>query len=220
MGRSTPYFPLVGLLVGLILVALDRLFSYVFPPLVVNSALFVSMVIITGGMHFDGLMDTCDGVFSGRDRERILEIMRDSRVGAFGVLGAVCLAAMKIALLNAVKGDIRWATLLVFPMLGRWGMVWGVTLFPYARKNPGIGQSFTDFARKRYILWSTIPVLAAAIPLFMWRGIALVITAGLGALLLGKIFSRKLGGLTGDTYGAICEITEVLVLMAVCVKYV
>jgi adenosylcobinamide-GDP ribazoletransferase len=220
IGRSTPFFPLVGLLIGLMLIGIDGVLSYLWPPIVVNSVLFVSLVAITGGLHLDGLMDTCDGIFSGRDRDRILEIMRDSRVGAFGVLGAVCLAAMKIALLNALNGDLKWAGLLLFPMLGRWSMVLAITVFPYARESAGLGTPFTEFARKRHILWATLPVLAVSIPILLWRIIPLLAVVSCITWLMGKWISRRIGGLTGDNYGAICEVTETLSLMAIAVVYV
>ncbi len=219
MGRSTPFFPLVGLLIGLMLIGIDGMLSYLWPPIVVNSALFVSLVAITGGLHLDGLMDTCDGIFSGRDRDRTLEIMRDSRVGAFGVLGAVCLAAMKIALLNALNGDLRWAGLLLFPMLGRWSMVLAITFFPYARELVGLGTPFTEFARKRYIFWATLPVLAVSIPILLWRVGPLLAVVSCITWLMGKLIFRKIGGLTGDNYGAICEATETLSLLIMTVVY-
>lgn len=216
MGRTTPFFTLVGLFIGFMLVGVDRLFSFFLPPFAVNAILFVSLVAITGGLHLDGLMDACDGVFSGRDRSRSLEIMRDSRVGAFGVLGAICLVVLKIAFLNALRGDIRWSALLLFPMLGRWGMVWAITLFPYARSTPGLGKSFTEHAKKRYIVLASLPVFAIAITLFLWQSIPILVITCLAIWLSGKWLSRKLGGLTGDTYGAICEITETLSLMIMC----
>lgn len=216
MGRTTPFFTLVGLFIGLMLVGVDRLFSSLYPPFVVNAILFVSLVVITGGLHLDGLMDTCDGVFSGRDRSRSLEIMHDSRVGAFGVLGAICLATLKIAFLNALRGDIRWSALLLFPMLGRWSMVWAITLFPYARRTPGQGKPFSEHSRKRYVALASLPVLAVAITLFSWRSIPILAADCLAVWLSGKWLSHKLGGLTGDTYGAICEITETVSLMIIC----
>ena len=215
VGRSTPFFPVVGLLIGLILTGIDLLSSYLWPPFAVNAILFVSLVVITGGLHLDGLMDTCDGIFSGRDRDRILEIMRDSRVGAFGVLGAICLAVLKIAFLNTLSGSSRLPGLLLFPMLGRWSMVWALALFPYARSSTGLGKPFTDFARKRHIIWATLPILAVAVPLFLWRSILILVVVSLMTLLQGKWISRKLGGLTGDSYGAICEIMETLSLILV-----
>lgn len=213
MGTSTPFFPLVGLIIGLMLVGIDRLFSIVFPLAVVNAVIFISLIIITGGLHLDGLMDTCDGIFSGKDRERVLEIMRDSRVGSFGVLGAIVIATLKLSLLNILPIANRYSALIIFPMLGRWAMVWGITLFPYARKTPGLGVPFTDYARKNYIIWSALPIIAVLAPLLLWWSVPVIIFAGFAAWVLGKWFSQKIGGLTGDTYGAICEITEVLILI-------
>jgi adenosylcobinamide-GDP ribazoletransferase len=216
IGRSTPFFPIVGLIIGLMLIGIDWLASHLWLPVGANAIVFVSLIIITGGLHFDGLMDTCDGIFSGRDRERMLEIMRDSRVGAFGVLGAICIALLKFSFLNALPVQIRWQTLLLFPVLGRWSMVWGITLFPYARMSSGLGRPFTDYAEKQYLLWASLPVLATAIILFLWNGFLLLIITGLSALLLGKWISLRIGGLTGDNYGAICEITETLSLITIC----
>jgi adenosylcobinamide-GDP ribazoletransferase len=215
MGRSTPFFPLVGLIIGLMLVGIDRIFSLILPSIVVNAIIFISLIVITGGLHLDGLMDTCDGIFSGRDRERILEIMRDSRVGAFGVLGAICIVVLKLSLLNTLPVESKYTALILFPVMGRWGMVWAVVLFPYARKTPGLGVSFTDFARKSYIIWSMPFILIISIPLLLWWSISIIIVTGLSAWLTGKWLSHKLGGLTGDTYGAICEVTEVLTLMMI-----
>lgn len=219
MGSSTPFFPLVGIIIGFMLVGVDRLFSIIFPPIVVNAIIFVSLIIITGGLHLDGLMDTCDGIFSGKDRERILEIMRDSRVGAFGVLGAIVIVVLKLSLLNVLPEGNRYNALLIFPMLARWAMVLGVTMFPYARKTPGLGVSFTDYAKKSYIIWSILPVFIVSIPLLSWLSFPIIIFMGFVAWLLGKWFSNKIGGLTGDTYGAICEITEVFALMIMCLLY-
>lgn len=225
IGRSTPFFPLVGLLIGLILICLDELLSYLWPPLAVDAVLVVSLIVITGGLHFDGLMDTCDGIFSGRDRDRMLEIMRDSRVGAFGVLGAVCLLMLKLAFLNAIHGSYRWAALLLFPMLGRWSMVWAIALFPYARTTPGLGRPFTEFAKKRHIIWASLPVFAIAVildvglshPASGMRHLMSIVVVGSATWLLAKWLSHKLGGLTGDNYGAICEVMETLSLMMMCV---
>jgi len=217
IGRSTPFFPLVGLLLGLILVGIDRLSSYLWPPLIVDAVIFASLVVMTGGLHIDGLMDTCDGIFSGRERDRMLEIMRDSRVGAFGVIGAICVSILKIASLNAIHGPQRWSALILFPMLGRWSMVWSVSLFPYARATSGLGRPFTEAARKHYVIWAGFPVLVVAIPMFLWRSVWIIAVTGIVAWLIGKWLYRRIGGLTGDNYGAICEITETLSLMMICV---
>jgi len=95
-------------------------------------------------------------------------------------------------------------------------MMWAITLFPYARTEPGLGKPFTEFARKHYIIWATCPVFAAAVPLFLWRSVPILLAAGLAAWSLARWLSHKLGGLTGDNYGAICELVEALSLMVIC----
>jgi adenosylcobinamide-GDP ribazoletransferase len=219
IGRSTPSFPLVGLLIGLILIGIQRLSSLIWPPPAVYVVLVVSLIVVTGGLHLDGLMDTCDGIFSGKERKRILEIMRDSRVGAFGVLSAFCLVLLKTAFLGVAHSRSGCTPLLLFPMLGRWGMVWAIVLFPYARTSPGLGKPFTEFARKSYLAWASFPVIVIAATLLMWQSIPVLIVVGIAAWLMGKWFSRRLSGLTGDNYGAICEITETLSLMVMCIDY-
>lgn len=212
IGKSTPFFPLVGLLVGALLVGIDYLSLRIWPQTIVNIILITCLIAITGGLHLDGFIDTCDGIFSGKDRETTLEIMRDSRTGAMGVLGAICIIALKIGFLSAIGSGGRWRSLLVFPMLGRWGIVCALSMFPYARSTGGLGSPFVEYAKKRYMIWASLQVLVVAIPLFMWKALFLVAAIGLVTWLLGVWLSRRLGGLTGDTYGAICELTETLSL--------
>ncbi|MBD3180740.1 adenosylcobinamide-GDP ribazoletransferase [Candidatus Poribacteria bacterium] len=213
MGRSTPYFTLVGLLIGLILVGIDKLASYLLPVFAVNAIVFVGLIVITGGLHLDGLMDTCDGVFSGRSRERILEIMKDSRIGAFGAVGIVCLTVLKLAFLQSITDESRWLYLVLFPMLGRWGMVLGISLFPYARSSQGLGTAFTNLARKSYIFWSILPILAVGFYSLNWLIFPVIMFTGFAVWLTGHWLTVKLGGLTGDCYGAVCEVTEILALL-------
>ena len=99
IAASMTYYPLVGTLIGAILVVINQVGGSYFPPLVTNALLVIGLIVLTGGLHLDGLMDTCDGIFSGREKEKILEIMRDSRVGAFGVIGVVALFLLKFSLL-------------------------------------------------------------------------------------------------------------------------
>ncbi len=218
IGESTPFFPLVGLLIGAILVGIDYLSLHVWPQSVVNIILIVCSIALTGGLHLDGFMDTCDGIFSGRDRETMLEIMRDSQTGAMGVLGAICIIALKIGFLSAIRGSDRWQSLLVFPMLGRWGIVCALSMFPYARSTGGLGSPFVKYAKKRYMIWASLQVIAVTAPLFLWKALFMFVAIGLGAWLMGTWLSHRLGGLTGDTYGAICESMETLSLamMSLC----
>ena len=212
MGRTTPFFPMVGLLIGLILVVINYALSYIWAPYIVNVLLIISLIVITGGLHLDGLMDTCDGIFSGKDRERTLEIMHDSRVGAMGVLGAICIIVLKMVFLSAANPGSKMAALIAFPMLGRFSMVFAVSAFPYARTSPGLGSLFVEYAKKRYIFWAIVQVLVVTIPLLLWKAFPVIVIVVAFTWLLGKWLTNRLEGLTGDTYGAICEITETMSL--------
>lgn len=218
IGKTTPFFPLVGIFIGLLLVGINYILSFILPSFVINIIIIVSLIAITGGFHLDGLMDTCDGFFSGKDREQTLEIMRDSRVGAMGVAGALCIFALKVAFLNAVSAENKLQALIIFPMLGRWSMVFAISLFPYAKGKQGLGSLFVEHAKKSYIFWSTIPIVILIIPLLRWKAFPTLIVIFLVTWLIGKRLSNKLGGLTGDTYGAISEVIETLSLAIMSIK--
>src|SRR5215831_7514662 len=134
------YFPVVGVLLACLLWLISLLLTPLIPQLVLAALLVAALVILTGGLHLDGLMDTCDGLFGGSTRERKLEIMRDSHVGAFGVLGGVCILLLKFAIFSSL--DLRYlalALVMVLP-IARWAMVLALYLFPSARQT-GLGAT-------------------------------------------------------------------------------
>ena len=137
---SLVYYPVVGLVIGLMLVGLNWLFSLVLPPAVANGLLIVSMVIITGALHLDGFIDTCDGIAGHKPAEARWLVMHDSRSGAFGVVGAVLLLLMKYVSLNSIPPGLLWPTLIMMPVLGRWAMVFAIFAYPYARPE-GLGKA-------------------------------------------------------------------------------
>src|SRR5947209_12330451 len=127
------YFPLVGLLLALLLWLLVLVLAPLVPQLVLAALLVVALVILTGGLHLDGLMDSCDGLFGGSTRERKLEIMRDSRVGSFGVLGGACVLLLKFALFASVSVQILSMMLVLIAIVARWAMVLAMRVYPSAR---------------------------------------------------------------------------------------
>lgn len=217
ISNSRAYYPVVGLLLGLMLLGLERGCREVFPEFLSAAILLASLVAVTRGLHLDGFMDTCDGLFGGYTRQRRLEIMRDSQVGAFGIAGAVSLLLLKygalVSLLGLAEPGMEWG-LLLFPMVSRWAMVVALRAFPYARSD-GLGSPF----HQRGAAWPTAAAAAAAV-------IGAVLLGGIGgagllagatilAWLLGRVMVGRLGGLTGDTYGAINETVEAAALLAV-----
>ncbi len=206
------YFPLVGLLLALLLWSLVLLLAPLVPQLVLAALLVAALVILTGGLHLDGLMDSCDGLFGGSTRERKLEIMRDSRVGSFGVLGAICILLLKFALFASLRVHALPLALLIALPSSRWAMVLALRVFPGARPT-GLGAAFHQaVTTERLLLAGTI---ALAIVLFTGQFIGLIVwLAGtVTTLILGLLITRSLGGLTGDSYGAIEEVVEVVALL-------
>ncbi|MDT8901736.1 adenosylcobinamide-GDP ribazoletransferase [Anaeroselena agilis] len=215
-GAAVRYFPLVGAVIGAILAAACRLADHNLPIHTLAAGLILLEIFLTGGLHCDGLMDSADGLMSGRSRERMLEIMKDSRVGAHGVIAFVALILVKwsllLDLLTASPAPAApLAALFAMPVLGRLAMVIVITSYPYARPE-GIGKAFAVYAGRPalYIAAATAALLVA--PLGP-AGLAALATAALFAVAFGRYATRALGGLTGDTYGAVAETTEVIVLL-------
>ena len=214
IARSQGLFPLVGLLLGLMLVGLDRGLSGVMPLPATAALLVVALVVATGGLHLDGLADTCDGLFGGSSPPERLAIMRDSRVGTFGVLALVCVLLLRWAAFLSLVSPVRRGALLLAPALGRWAMVGAVAALPYARPE-GLGRAMHRAAWPIPTLIAAAIALAASLLLFPAWGIALFALALLVGGLIALYAGGKLGGLTGDVYGAISECVEVAVLLAI-----
>ncbi len=213
-GRASVFFPIVGLLLGALLLLAQQLLTYIFPVPLVAALLVVLMVVMTGGMHLDGFMDTVDGVFSGRSRERKLEIMRDSRVGAFGVLGLVCLILLKYNAFFTLTAPLIYQTILLAALISRWSMVYAIACFPYARRE-GLGTLYNSYTGKRELIWATGSTIILAALVAWAAGLILLLAAWGWVHFVGSKLTGELGGLTGDIYGAAAETTELLIYMAV-----
>ncbi len=210
-GRSVKYFTFIGAIIGLILASLNYVLSQFLPSHVLAAVIILAEIVLTGGLHCDGFMDTADGVFSGRSRERMLEIMKDSRVGANGVVAFGLLLLLKYSLIVDMTPTMLLPALIIMPVAGRTSMVISVTSFNYARPD-GMGKAFAQYAGRTTLCIAVAVTMAVVIPL----GIQAAISAG-GAILAGIVAARYLanvlGGLTGDTYGAVTELTELIALL-------
>jgi len=217
MGGTTGYFPLVGLIIGLILAGLNWLLGLVLPPAVVNALLLVSLAVITGLMHLDGFVDTCDGLAGHKTVEDRWRVMHDSRAGAFGLVGVVLLLLVKYASLNSLPSSLMTVSLIFMPVVSRWAMVYAIFAYPYARPS-GLGRAFKQGSgRKGFILATlvTVAVALALVPLFWLAGLAILFGVWVITLLMASYLKSKFSGLTGDTYGAVNEVAEVSVLILV-----
>lgn len=206
------FFPVVGLLLGALLAASYYLYSLIFPQPLVAALLVVTLVILTGGLHLDGFMDTMDGIFSGRSPDRQLEIMRDSRVGAFGVLGLACLLLVKFSIFTALPNHIFGMAMMLAMVLSRWSMSYVIVLFPYARKE-GLGTLLNQHSGGREILLASLGAAILAVVLAGVAGLFMMLALWGWTHFFGHRLTSALGGLTGDIYGATAEISEILIYL-------
>ena len=211
-GRSMTWFPLVGLIIGAMLAGLDSLLGLVLPGLPATALLLVAWVAITGGLHLDGFIDCCDGLLVAKPAEARLEIMKDSRVGAFGVIGAVCLLLVKFSALVALAPDDRLRWLLVVPTLGRGAMVWAAWRYPLARQD-GFAAWFRQGLGWPHVVVAGLTALAVAVLLEGLIGLTAFAGVWLFTILVALWVQRRIPGLTGDVYGALNELAEVMGLL-------
>jgi adenosylcobinamide-GDP ribazoletransferase len=217
-GRAAAYFPLVGLMLGFLLAAASQILYLFLPEGLAAAVLLTVWIGYTGLLHLDGFMDSCDGLLPPRDPPRRLEIMKDSRVGAFGVVGVILLLLTKYQALAALPVDHRLPTLIITPVLARWAMTWAMARYPLARSEGlsvvfGVGLSWPQLGMASAV---TLVVLLVSMG---WLGLILLVVAWLTTALLARLAVARISGLTGDVYGAICEVVEMMVLMAGVVAY-
>ena len=212
LGGSMAFYPIVGAALGSVMVGVYVVGSEVFPDGVLRAALVVLLIILTGGLHLDGFADVCDGFYAGQSQADALRIMKDPHLGTMAVVGIISVVIMKVVLLSHLPAALVCSALLIFPAIGRGGMVWGMWMAPYARPEGGTGEAFFRTLGLRQVWMATVllgawAVLFAGWPAFILLGLAL----GATRLFVGYC-DRRIGGMTGDTLGALNELLEVLTL--------
>src|SRR5450756_992227 len=211
-GKSLAYAPLIGLLIGVWTAGWDFGLRLILPAGPAAVLTLLAYVCMTGGLHLDGLGDTFDGILSGRSRDRMLAIMKDSRVGSFGVLAVWFALALNTASIASLPDAQRFAVLCLWPVLGRLASVTGAALYEYARPEGGLGKSFVQYCGKRELAIGAFITLLSAGLLLSWPGIIWTVATFAITLLLLKWMTKPLGGITGDVLGAVCEGTQVFAL--------
>lgn len=212
LAKSMAYFPLVGLLVGTALALFYNILNLVFSDPVTCAFILILNAMITGGLHIDGFIDTFDGIASGGDKNKILEIMREGRPGAIGIAAAILLFLAKYSLLVSLpKGTVE-VSLIAMMTLGRWSLVASSSLFPYAREGEGLGRRFIQSLSRKEGFIATL--FALLVMVFVFKFKVLILIPVVAVLLIGFnfYFYKKIGGITGDTLGALNEVAEVLTL--------
>lgn len=218
-GKGLVFAPLVGLLIGGILSGSFLCLSIIFPVYISSVLVMIIYILLTGGLHLDGLGDTFDGLFSHRSKERMLEIMRDSRVGTNAVLAIVCLLLLNTSLISELNPSGRYIILVLMPAAGRIGSLIGAGISRYARSGPGLGKSFIDCCGIREVIPGALLYAVVFICIAGFQGFKTVLFPIVTAILLIKLFSSKIGGATGDVLGAVCEINQTLFLLAAFLIY-
>jgi adenosylcobinamide-GDP ribazoletransferase len=219
-GRTMAFYPLVGALIGAGLVGLAWLLGRAglaeAAPLLPAALVLAAWAALTGALHLDGWGDCCDALFVPVSRERRLEIMKDPRLGGFGAAGLILLLVVKLAALEGVlRSPHALPALIALPALARWAAVIAAKAYPSARPG-GMGDFFRRGLGRRELVIATALAGLAVAPLG-WRGPILWAAAGLALLAMAHLARRRLGGLTGDVYGAIIELAETSALVAGCV---
>ncbi len=237
-GAVACWFPVAGLCIGVVLSICSVLFSAFFPPFIVYALVLVAYVATTGALHLDGLADTCDGVWGGKDKDSRLSIMKDSRIGSFGAIGLICLLGLKYAGLVGVgdvttNGHTLYAVILtklsvpisplsanvipslfVMPVMGRWSQVFAAALSPYARSNAGTGSFIVEDTTAWHVLCSTLLPLCLLWFFYASSGFVLFAIIVVFVLIWIWYIKKKIGGMTGDTLGATNELVELIFLLS------
>ena len=213
LGRSMAFFPAIGLALGLGLVVLDWVLAAFMPRAVLDCLLLLVLIAVTGAIHLDGVADLFDGLAGGKDREGVLRIMKDSRVGAIGVVGLVMVLLLKYLSLYHVPPATKSAALIFMPAAGRWVQVLLASVSPYLRPEGGTGSAFVEQVAGRELVIASGTLAVAGLVLLGLPGVLLVGLVGLAGVLFWRYFLRRLGGVSGDVLGAATEMMEVLALL-------
>lgn len=219
LSQAIIYFPLVGLLLGVILAGLNLMFaSFAFNPLLISVILVITLAVLTGALHLDGLADTFDSLCSSRDKETMLKIMRDPHIGTMGVLSLISVVLLKVAFISSWDTNAKNIVLIFMCVLSRYSLILPVYLFTYARKD-GKAKGFFGNLSFGKLLLLTLAVLLFASLIWGWKGLFVFTLVLVFTYFFNRYVNKRIGGVTGDTLGASLELNEVLILFACLLVY-
>ncbi|QIB26798.1 adenosylcobinamide-GDP ribazoletransferase [Caloranaerobacter azorensis] len=206
--KGIKYLPIVGFVIGVLLWCVSNI-NYLIDRAVTVLFVWMFYIWVTGGLHLDGLADSFDGVFSNRNKEKILDIMKDSRIGTFGVIGIIFIILLNIVL----SYFLDFKLLIIIPVLGRSCGVISCAINTYARKDNGMGKSFVENSNFKDAVFVIFITIMISIIFFDYTLVFSEIIIFSYALLLGVYFKKKIGGMTGDTIGAVIELSQTFSLL-------
>jgi adenosylcobinamide-GDP ribazoletransferase len=209
-GRAAGWYPFVGLVIGALVATAYTLSGLLFSPLVTAAVALALWVFLTGGLHLDGLADCCDGLFHASNPERRLEIMKDSHMGAFGGIGLGLALLLKVSAIASLTTDRAVPAILFAASLGRWFII-PAGFQPPARPG-GLGADFASGLQRSALLWGGLVPLGLAIYLG-WQGIVTLGITFLAVLMLLRFARLRIRGVTGDVFGLVVEVAEILTLI-------
>lgn len=207
--RGIIYFPLVGLIVGLFNYGIYYLVKSFDNGILGTIFWLISNILITGAIHLDGLADTCDGIFSARDKERMLEIMKDSRIGTNGVIAIVLDCILRIGLLFSLSYTMKAPAIILGPVIAKTLVLLLMGISKYARPNSGMGGLFYSHMSLKRVIMGICSGVIMVLFFGQWKAIAALIPSLIIILAFRKIVVDKIDGMTGDTLGAASEVSEI-----------
>ncbi len=211
--RGVVFLPLVGAVIGIILAGINYFIEPYISPLVASIVIVIAEIILTGGLHLDGLADSFDGLYSARKKERMLEIMKDSHIGTYGVIALIMTLMLKVAIIYTIPASIKFNLLLVMPIVSRFGVVFLGYRFKYARED-GLGNWLIGNVAIYHVIVSAIVTGIIVWALFdnVYLSIFFVGIAVVFAQIYGYRVKKQIDGITGDILGSYIELMEVLQL--------
>lgn len=207
---SLAYFPLIGLIIGLILAAISQASGFL-PPAVIISIIIASLIMLTGGLHLDGFADTCDGLYAGRTKESSLEIMRDPHIGTMGAAAIAVLFLFKFTVLLNIPEENLWKALIIAPVFAKNWLVLACYKSKYAREE-GKAKLFIEKAKLKNVITASLISLAVILALGQIKGVTACLISSFFLFLFVSYIKKRIGGMTGDMIGAVHEAAEVLFL--------
>lgn len=218
LAQSIVWFPVVGFLLGSLLILAHFIFTLIFPSSLVDIFILMTLIFLTGGIHLDGLVDSLDGFYSSTQKDKILPVMKDSRIGSMGALGLTLLLLVKYLALHELSMTsltVKIYALWLAPVMGRWMMVLAAAKCQYARAEDGLGKIFLEQTQTgAFFKASLIPILVSFL-CFQWKALVMIALVFLVTWLLIGYIVKRIGGMTGDTLGAINESIETLVFIII-----